>query len=257
MTTFRVVKDKDNPYVMMNKHFIYDDQLSFKAKGILSYIFSRPDDWQIYETEIVKHAKDKKDAVKTGIKELLETGYISRTMKRAEKGKFGGYEYEVYEIPHRNGFTATENPTTDNPTSGNPQLLNNESTNNDSTNNSTTTTENAFSFYEQNFGQINGHLSQDIGAWLDDFNGQHEILIEAMKIAIDRNKRSWGYTKAILKDWHSKNVKSVQDALALQQEFKPKVNIGTHTKQNGGQRNERTQQNNGNVDTSEYDDLSL
>ncbi|WP_241475446.1 phage replisome organizer N-terminal domain-containing protein [Priestia flexa] len=45
--------------------------------------------------------------------------------------------------------------------------------------------------------------------------------------------------------------------LQIKGEKEPKVNIGTHNKQNGGYPNERTQQNNGNVDTSEYDDLSL
>ena len=29
----RVVKDKDNPYVMMNKSGLNDPRLSFKAKG--------------------------------------------------------------------------------------------------------------------------------------------------------------------------------------------------------------------------------
>ncbi|MGG3233226.1 DnaD domain protein [Priestia flexa] len=123
--------------------------------------------------------------------------------------------------------------------------------------NSTTTKANVFQFYEQNFGQISPYLSEEIGYWLKDFNEQHDIIIEAFKIAVERNKRTWGYTKAILKDWYDRGAKSLNDVHALQNESKPKVNIGTHTKQNGGYLNERTQQNNGNVDTSEYDDLSL
>ena len=35
---FRVQKDRENPYVIMNKSFFQDDKLSAKAKGILGYI---------------------------------------------------------------------------------------------------------------------------------------------------------------------------------------------------------------------------
>ncbi|MED3974569.1 DnaD domain protein [Priestia megaterium] len=122
---------------------------------------------------------------------------------------------------------------------------------------SSTTTENAFVVYEQNFGILKPLVIEDINYWLNQFNDQHDILIEAMKIAVKRNKTSFGYAESILKDWHNRGAKSLNDALALQNEYKPKVNIGTHTKQNGGYTNERTQQNSGITDTSEYDNLSL
>ena len=83
------------------------------------------------------------------------------------------------------------------------------------------TTTTAFQFYEQNFGQINSYLSEEIGCWIDDFNGEHDVIIEALKIALERNKRNWGYVKAILKDWHSKNALTLQDVQALQVETKP------------------------------------
>ena len=35
-TIIRVAKNKDNPYVMMNKAGLNDSRLSFKAKGILA-----------------------------------------------------------------------------------------------------------------------------------------------------------------------------------------------------------------------------
>jgi len=96
---FRVKKDQLNPYVMVNKQVIHDKRLSLKAKAILVYLLSRPDDWKVYETEIVKHARDGRDSVRAGIKELLKHGYLLRCQDRNESGRFCGYEYEVYEYP--------------------------------------------------------------------------------------------------------------------------------------------------------------
>ncbi|WP_338705418.1 DnaD domain protein [Priestia aryabhattai] len=81
----------------------------------------------------------------------------------------------------------------------------------------------AFEFYEENFGLLSSHLIQEINAWLNDFNGNHEVVIEALKISVERNKRNWGYTKAILKDWYSKGLKSLKDIKALEIEFKKKI----------------------------------
>jgi len=102
-TMFRVCKDKDNPYVMLNKKFLNDTKLSWKAKGILAYLLSLPDDWQVYEDEIVKHSADGRDSTRSGIKELTDRGYIDRERIRDEKGMMRGYNYSVYEVPDHIG----------------------------------------------------------------------------------------------------------------------------------------------------------
>lgn len=94
--------------------------------------------------------------------------------------------------------------------------------------------QNCFVFYENNFGMMAPYLIEQVGSYLDDFDEQHEIIIYAMKIALERNKRSWGYIQAILKDWIDKGAKSLGDCEALQNEFnnQTKVNTGTHKKGN-------------------------
>ncbi|CAM2999150.1 helix-turn-helix domain-containing protein [Hathewaya histolytica] len=100
MTVFRTIKDKENPYIMLNKYFIYDSRLSLKAKGLMSYFLSRPDHWEFYQIEILQHCKDKKDSLSNTIKELEKRGYVKRILRRDQQGKLmGGYDYEVYEIP--------------------------------------------------------------------------------------------------------------------------------------------------------------
>ena len=106
MNVFRVIKDKENPYVMINKTFLNDENLSWKSKGLLAYILSLPDDWQLYECELVKHSKDGKDSLKSAIKELIQQGYIFRGDRvRNEKGHVTGYDYKVFEIPNQDGFS--------------------------------------------------------------------------------------------------------------------------------------------------------
>ncbi|BDR81056.1 helix-turn-helix domain-containing protein [Clostridium tetani] len=100
MAIFRVIKDKENPYIMINKYFIYDSKLSLKSKGLMSYFLSRPDDWEFYQNEILNNCTDKKDSLLSAIKELEKAGYIKRELRRDKKGKLlGGYAYEIHEVP--------------------------------------------------------------------------------------------------------------------------------------------------------------
>lgn len=134
MATFRT-KKRASEFVTLDKTAIYDSELSFKAKGILLYLLSRPDDWQIYESEIVKHCSDGRDSVRTGLKELEEKHYIIRTRKRDEKGRLKEYEYIVYERPHHIGLSNVGKTNIGLSNVGKPDTTNNNTTNNKSTNN--------------------------------------------------------------------------------------------------------------------------
>lgn len=137
MATFRVIKESGN-FVTVNKNFIYNNDLSWKAKGILLYLLSRPDDWQVYETELQKNASDGKDSLKSGIKELEDVGYILRSRKRDKNGKFSGYDYCVYEYPHQSGKTDVGKSVDGKTDVGKSATTYNDSTNNDFTNNDRT-----------------------------------------------------------------------------------------------------------------------
>lgn len=143
-TIVRVVK-RENPYVQIDKTPINDVRLSWKAKGLLVYLISKPDDWTIILDDLIKHAKDGRDSVKAGLRELEATGYLSRNQIRYDDGTFGPMEFVVYEIPQTIDTTEflpeTENPSTDDSTvngksvngksvNGKPATTNNNSTKN-------------------------------------------------------------------------------------------------------------------------------
>ena len=96
----RVQKNKDNPYVMIDKRIFGACGLSWKAKGLLGYLLSRPDNWKIIVADLVKQSTDGRDSVYSGLKELVQAGYIIRERKRIDKGRYAAIEYIVLEEPH-------------------------------------------------------------------------------------------------------------------------------------------------------------
>ena len=115
----RVVKDKNNPYVMINKTPLDDPRLSFKAKGILAYLLSKPDHWQVRVSDLANHAKDGRDAIRSGLRELREAGYATLERKRDENGAYTDGCYTIYEVPPQTGFPSMDNPDVENPEASN------------------------------------------------------------------------------------------------------------------------------------------
>lgn len=95
---FRVAHNKN--YTTVHNHICKDKRLSYKAKGIWLYAFSRPDDWQFYESDIVSQSNEKKYSIKAGLKELEEAGYLVKERRRDKKNQFKGWIYTFYEIPN-------------------------------------------------------------------------------------------------------------------------------------------------------------
>ncbi len=123
-TIIRKAKNKDNPYVMINKALAQDPALSAKEKGIMFYILSLPDDWEIHVSELVKHFSDGRTAIYGGISGLIDKGYIQRIIHRDATGKVMRYEYIAYEEPIKS--TAFQKPENSFPASTNTDLTNND-----------------------------------------------------------------------------------------------------------------------------------
>lgn len=99
MAIIRVKKNKDNPYVTINKTALNDNNLSFKAKGIFAYLMSRPDDWKCQVNDLKNHAKDGRDSIYAGLKELREHGYMIKREVKNDKNIIIEWEEVLYEVP--------------------------------------------------------------------------------------------------------------------------------------------------------------
>jgi hypothetical protein len=97
-TIFRTNKDKDNPYVQINKQVFEDTRISWAAKGLMGYLLSKPDGWTVRFYDLVNHGPQKRNALQRVLKELARYGYMNRKRIRNEAGRFE-YVTEVYELP--------------------------------------------------------------------------------------------------------------------------------------------------------------
>jgi hypothetical protein len=130
MSTIRVSK-RETPYIMIDKFAIdKDSRISWQAKGLLTYLIGKPDDWTVRVGDLIKRASNGRDAVYSIINELIEAGYIEREQVRGNdgSGKFADISYIVYETPlHTNPLTKQDKrkkkSTSRNPLPENPDTV--------------------------------------------------------------------------------------------------------------------------------------
>lgn len=91
---------KERAFSQILNELINNKQLSYKALGILTYILSKPDDWQVYNSDLIREGTDGKESVRTGLLELKEKKYIQRYRVFNKKtGSVHHWETLVSETP--------------------------------------------------------------------------------------------------------------------------------------------------------------
>ena len=111
MAIFRVEKTSD--FTVMSNHHLKNNQLSLKAKGLLSFMLSCPDDWDYTVKGLESYCKDGRDGIIAAIKELEEQGYVVRQRTRNKLGQLKTVEYIIFENPelqNLSGEPITEKP---------------------------------------------------------------------------------------------------------------------------------------------------
>lgn len=222
--------NKEDKFTQIDNRMINDKELSAKAKGILLYLMSKPSDWKVYEADIVNNMKDGRDSIRSGIAELIENGYIERELANGEKGKFAGYNYNVYEHNSENpcwknrvGKSDNGKPDNGKTDNGKPDTTNTKETktkksNTNLTKTKTTTEQSSsseiFKFYESEFGPLSNFIAEEIGYMIEDTN--EELVLEALKLSVRANKRTIKYAAAITRNWRNENIKSIDDLIAAQ-----------------------------------------
>lgn len=228
----RIKKDYSKGFTTLNNVVLRDKRLSWKARGIFSYLWSMPDDWDFYETEVAKHATDGRASLRSGLGELTKFGYLERTRSRNKSGKFGAPVWILHDEPSDDrkpmfDFPTLEKPTLEKPTLENRTLLNKYLTNQTSTKEIPEERERI----KQPLG-TNSKLSllswpDSLGAMTDQIS---KLLLEAsdqgmsadlLQKAIDLTKIAepntpYGYLKSVVSDWLGQNIYTMHDWQALQ-----------------------------------------
>ena len=88
--------EKIGNFTTIDNGYLNDEDLSFKAKGILTYLLSLPDDWVVHIEQIVTKSKDGIASFRTGLSELIDKGYLKRYPVK-EDGVIIRWETEINE----------------------------------------------------------------------------------------------------------------------------------------------------------------
>lgn len=115
ISVFKIEKTKG--YTIMSNYHLQDRNLTYKAKGLLSFMLSLPDDWDYSLKGLCAISKESRDGIRSILKELQEHHYLEIEKTRGDKGYFE-YNYLIYEIPHYINKEMIKNT----PNTGNPYL---------------------------------------------------------------------------------------------------------------------------------------
>ncbi|QGH73071.1 MAG: DnaA [Podoviridae sp. ctviO18] len=88
------LKKQNIPFTQVANEVLNDKSLSWKAKGLFAYLFSKPDGWQFSGDRISKDSSDGRKATHSGLKELEDKGYIYR--QKLGNGRV------IYDIKYQN-----------------------------------------------------------------------------------------------------------------------------------------------------------
>lgn len=95
----KIKKQRQKNFTIIDNKVLQDTELTLKAKGLFAYLWSQADEWNFYETEVVKHSKDGISSLRSGIHELEKRGYLQRKRTRI-KGKLKDSVWILSETPN-------------------------------------------------------------------------------------------------------------------------------------------------------------
>ena len=208
-------------FSIVNNKIIEDKQISFKARGLLIYMLSKPDDWKFYPDELANHSdKDGVKAINTALQEMESAGYLVRKRKRDKEGHSKGIDYLLYETPQSNN-PDSQNRNADSRNSGNGTLPNTDfKPNTDHTNkDDDQTVEDAFNLAQLAGINVNSGLNLQVFTDYIDRLG-NELVCYAIRRTNDVAQHpSWSYLKTVLKSLEDNHVKTVEQAEELSKKY--------------------------------------
>lgn len=89
---------KDRNYSVISNIMVEDERLSWAARGILTYLLSKPNSWQVRTRDLIQRSPAGEDKVRRLLKELETYGYLVRHKTRGAKGRWAWFS-EVHEVP--------------------------------------------------------------------------------------------------------------------------------------------------------------
>jgi hypothetical protein len=115
-TIFR--KKLKSGFTIIPNAALKDERLSFKARGILALVLTKPDDWHINLVWLGKQASEGREAIRNSIQELCEAGYCRKVIFQDARGRMSNTIWQFTDSPS-DGFPSVGKPSVGKPSSTN------------------------------------------------------------------------------------------------------------------------------------------
>lgn len=79
--------DHENHYTVIRNKTLRDSRLSFRARGLLAYLLSLPDETRVSRDTLAKVGPDGERAIRNALQELTAAGYLTRERVRQPNGR--------------------------------------------------------------------------------------------------------------------------------------------------------------------------
>ena len=99
MPIIRHAHSFDDHFTRIPNHWVRDNRLSLSAIGLITQLMSHSPGWVISQESLAQANNIGRDAMRTILRELMESGYLSRSEKRARNaaGHLTSYTYTTAE----------------------------------------------------------------------------------------------------------------------------------------------------------------
>ena len=109
MTIVRAPRQPER-FTRISNETIDDARLSFKALGLLAYILSKPDHWNVSREHLATTHADGQASVRSALRELRTAGYIVVETVHAAPGQLAGRRMVVHDTPQTGGPPSGRDP---------------------------------------------------------------------------------------------------------------------------------------------------
>lgn len=107
-----MLKKFTNNFTVTPNEIINHPKMSLKAKGIWTFLNSKPQNWNFSVKGMSHQNKDGEDGITSGMKELEKFRFLKRVPRKDESGQWNGYDYHLTDVPFEIK-PSRENPETD------------------------------------------------------------------------------------------------------------------------------------------------
>jgi len=99
MAIIKIKKQKGETkgFTQIYNSTLQDKNLSFRARGVLNYLLSKPENWKPNIRDLVKNGKENRHHILSAYKELQMNGYMKIERIRGEGGKISQVKHTIFE----------------------------------------------------------------------------------------------------------------------------------------------------------------